>query len=502
VDVARIGRTLGDDGPLGHSLAAVVLTATWVATWRPQVDPDAWWHIGFGDLMAEAATIPATESFSWLTAGDRIVVHSWAWDVSLAAAFRWLGTTGTSLLVLPVTALIVALMWLLVGTIAPRMSPLPRALLILAGVIAAVPMWAPRAQTLDVAFVLATVLVLARYLREGERLGLLALPPIGLLWANLHGSAVLALIATIVIGVVALPVGARLGDWPPRSPLPVLAGGLGAVIGASINPYGPGIFLYPFDREVASAFIPEIVEWRSPALLSTEFLPFTLLLVVAGSVLVTRRSARPDVFVLVTAVAWTILALSSARFVTIAACLLAVVIAPPVASLLHGSSAARQPASSGAGSAPARAGVAGLTAVGVLAIAVIGWTLIAPPAQDAAIGHRLPVAAVDALMAADCRGRLLATYGWGGYVILATGREVGAYGDSAEGPVRDQLAVELVTADPRPWLDRHRVDVVLVPTGGPLSGWLDDSSDWRAAYRDEQATIHVRADATGCSLGV
>jgi hypothetical protein len=205
--------------------------------------------------------------------------------------------------------------------------------------------------------------------------------------------------------------------------------------------------------------------------------------------------------VLVTAVAWTILALSSARFVTIAACLLAVVIARPVASILRGSSAPRQPASTGAGSAPERIVVAGMTALGVFAIAGIGWTLIAPPAQDAAIGHRLPLAAVDALMSTDCRGRLLVAYGWGGYVILATGREVGAYGDSAEGPVRDQLAVELVTADPRHWLDRHRVDVVLVPADGPLSGWLDDASEWRAAYRDEQATMHVRADATGCSLG-
>src|SRR5688500_20283917 len=92
---------------MGGSLAAVVLAAAWVATWRPQLDPDAWWHIAIGESIASAGAIPSTESFSWLTAGDSFVAHSWLWDVLLAGAWRAGGATGTSLLILPVTALIV-----------------------------------------------------------------------------------------------------------------------------------------------------------------------------------------------------------------------------------------------------------------------------------------------------------------------------------------------------------------------------------------------------------
>ena len=73
---------LGDDGPWGHTLAAVVLVGAWVATWRPQVDPDAWWHLAIGDSFIATGGIAATEQFSWLTAGDPFVAHSWLWDIA------------------------------------------------------------------------------------------------------------------------------------------------------------------------------------------------------------------------------------------------------------------------------------------------------------------------------------------------------------------------------------------------------------------------------------
>src|SRR4029453_3412200 len=132
-----------------------------------------------GDSILATGVIPSTESLSWLTAGGPFVAHSWLSDVLLAGAGGVGGATGTSLLVLPVTAAIVWLVWRLVGLAAPGMAPLGRAGLVLAAVIVTLATWAPRAQTLDVAFVLAAVLVLARYLRAGDRRGLVALPVLG-----------------------------------------------------------------------------------------------------------------------------------------------------------------------------------------------------------------------------------------------------------------------------------------------------------------------------------
>ena len=329
-------RLLRDTGPLGGSLAAVVLVAAWVATWRPQLDPDAWWHIAIGASIADTGRVPTTEPFSWLTAGDPFVAHSWLWDVFLAGAWQVGGATGTSLLALPLTALVVWLLWQLIGIAAPSVPPLGRALLVLAAVIVTLPTWAPRAQTLDVVFVLAIVLVLTRYLHLDARRGLVALPLIGLLWANLHGSAILALPACVAIAVVAAPLGARWGAWPRRPLGPILLAGLGGIAAMLLNPYGPSLLAYPFDRGVASAFTPVIVEWRSPDFGAIELLPFRLLLagLLLAAVWLPARSRDP--YLLLTAAAWTFAALGSVRFLSIAGPLLVVALSPAVGASVAG----------------------------------------------------------------------------------------------------------------------------------------------------------------------
>ncbi len=508
----RIGGLLRDDGPMGRSLAAVVLAAAWVATWRPQVDPDAWWHLELGDRILASGALPSVEPFSWLTAGDRFVAHSWLWDVLLAEAWRMAGATGTSLLVLPVTAVVVWLVWELIGLVAPGPALMGRAGLVLFAVVAALPLWAPRAQTLDVAFVLAVVLMLARYLRLGAHRGLISLPVIGLLWANLHGSAVLALVLCVALAAMTLPIGMRWGAWPRRSLRPLVQAGLAGVAATLLNPYGVGLLAYPFERDVASAFSPAISEWRSPDFGAVELLPLRALLIGFLLIAVWYPARARDPFLLLAAGAWTFAALGSVRFVAIAGPLLVIVLAPAVGTAVgrwvgtptnpaqlgeepkrtHG-----RPSRRVGGEPRAAAAIAAVAIAGVL---IAGWLIIDPPRQDAAIFRRMPVAAVAAFDAADCPSRILPAYAWAGYFVWATGLKVGAYGNSAEGAVAQQAGLEAVTIDPGRWLDEHAVNLVLLPSDGPLSHWLDESTDWRLAYQDPQATIHVRLDATGCQV--
>ena len=508
MQAARLRRLLGDDGPMGRALAGVLLVTAWVATWRPQVDPDAWWHLALGDRIVATGSIPAIEPFSWLTAGSGFVEHSWLWDVLLSGAWAAGGATATSLLIVPVTALIVWTTWRLIGLAADDLPPIGRAALVMLALVAALPLWAPRGQTIDVAFVLVTVLVLARYLRLGSRPWLALLPLLGLAWANLHGSGVLALAVSVALALAAGPIGARWGAWPRRPIGPLLVAGAAGMVAAVINPYGPALLTYPFAPEVASAFSPAIVEWRSPDFAALELWPFRAIL--AGLLLVAVRSDdRPrDPFLLLSAALWTFAALGAVRFLSIAAPLVVVAAAPVVGSSLRrwiGGEAARAEASrprdpvTTASRGPASA-IALAAIVGILAS---GWLLIEPGRQEAAIARRLPVDAVAALEAAgpDCDLRLLPAYDWAGYVTWRTGRSVGAYGNSAAVPVTEQARLELVARDPRPWLDEFEVDIVLVHADGPLSRWLDEADDWRPAYRDPQATVHVRAGSSTCQLG-
>jgi hypothetical protein len=278
---------------------------------------------------------------------------------------------------------------------------------------------------------------------------------------------------------------------------------------AAVNPYGLALLLYPFDRDVASAFSPAIAEWGPPDFGAIELLPFRLLLVVVLVVSAWHPGRSRDPFLLLSAAAWTFAALGSVRFLGIAGPLLVVALAPALEDTARvspdgrGATSTRVPPH-GRDAQPGVIGsarpAAALAAVAIAAVLAAGWLIIDPARQDAAIARRQPIAALAALDAAGCTARLLPSYGWAGYVAWATGRQVGAYGNSAERAVEEQAALEALAVDPSPWLDAHGVGAVLMPLDGPLSNWLDEASGWRLAYRDSQATVHVSADAEDCPL--
>jgi hypothetical protein len=482
---------------MGRSISAVILAGAWVSSWRPQIDEDAWWHVAYGRVIVEGGAIPPVERFSWLTEGSPLFLHSWAWDVLLSGADRLGGPTGMSILGLPFLAAVVGLVWLVVRSVAPGIPPIPRASLVLIGMLAGLGFWGARGLTLDVAFVLATILVIATYLARGSMTGLYVLPVIGLLWANLHGSGVPAFGVCLVTALIAIPLARRLGSWPDRSVRPLAMASGVAFAATLVNPYLFRLWTYPLDRSVASAFSPAIVEWRPPDLAAPELFVARLLLPVALVALWRARASAAHPFFILMAAGWTFAALGAARFVPIAAVALVTAVA---ASTTVTSPEATQETEAGSDPPPGGLLVSVATAAIVAVLVVIGASFITPAAQTAAIAHREPVAAVEALHVADCPGRLLAAYGWGGYVIRFADRPVGAYGNSPEGAVTEQTAVELVTIDPRPWLEEHAVEVVLVHADGPLSRWLDEADDWDRRYEDAQASIHVRDDAVGCAF--
>ena len=203
-------------------------------------------------------------------------------------------------------------------------------MLVVLGVVASLPLWAPRGQTLDVLFVLATAFAIASYLRLGTRTALFALPVIGVLWANLHGSALLGLVAILAIGLLSLPIGARWGVWPRPRVAPLAVAAVASLVAAMVNPYGPALLLYPFDRAVASAFSFDIIEWRSPDFRSPELLVARVLIASLLLLAAAWPRRRRDPFLLLTAAGWTFAALGAVRFLPIAALVVVAAAAPAI----------------------------------------------------------------------------------------------------------------------------------------------------------------------------
>lgn len=182
-----------DSAPLGIAAATYAL-----AVGLPAGDPDTYWHIASGRWMLDHAALLREDIFSSTIRGQPYSVGEWLGQVVLALAFEagsWQG-------IVVLRALLVACAAYFLTRVARRTgasvaATIPVVLLALALSRQA---WGDRPQLFSIAL-FPLVLDLCFAAREGRRRALLLLPPLILLWTNLHGGYALGL---VVIGVFAV----------------------------------------------------------------------------------------------------------------------------------------------------------------------------------------------------------------------------------------------------------------------------------------------------------
>ena len=512
---SRLQTLLLDDGPFGRLLALVVLAIAWVATWRPQVDPDAGWHLLVGRQVLADGGPARVDSITWLDPGGPFIAHSWAWDTLMELAYRVGGLSAISVAGAAAGALAVSLMWAILRTFDHPRSPFVRAVLVLIAVLGAAPVWNPRAQIWDLVFVLWAVLGWSTYLRTGRHTVLFTMPIAAILWANLHGGGVLALPISAIALATAVPLGRRWGTWPSR-PVAPLAASVGlAMVAFLANPYGPDTLRYwalvlfsgPSQRFIA--------EWQTPDMKQVGFLVFRVVLAIAPLLTLGLPRRDRDPLFLLLAAGWTVIALGMARLVLLAMPLVVLAIAPTLDGLVARWTDRNEPPAVGSGASPDKGldtrgarvrqlpspvlAVFGLLLVFVIAIGVVR---IAPSAQDAALRSEFPVEAVNDLIAARCDGLILNYYNWGGYLAWRWGHRVGAYGNSdsiGDANLEEQARLLALTVDPRQFLERTGATLMLIPSEGPLDRWVVESGGWTVIHRDDMAVLWERSDRATCT---
>lgn len=485
---------------VARAVAVVLLVVAWVATWRPTLDPDVWWHIVLGDAIRRDGAIPPTDILSWWTGGEPLVAHSWAWDVIVSIAYGAAGPLGVSLVGMAVGALVVALLRGLVRVTAERrLGLVGSALAVVVAVVTVVPLWSPRAGLVDLAAVLGLTVAWSCYLRRGAAWAVWTVPLITVLWANLHGSAILAYGLCLVALAIAVPIGVRWGTWPARPWRPlVVTAGIG-VLATLVNPYGPGLWTYLTDSRVASALNASLDEWRSPDFGSMGLIAMRIVLASGVLVALALRGRDRDPLVLLLAAGWTFLTLGAVRFGIIAGPLLVIALAPGTAAAIAVWTG-RRPRDRGPSPAPTQPSgrtVIGLASLVIVGVIIAGTRLIEPSVQERLIVGRFPVAAVEAIRD-DCTGRVFNAYDWGGYIAHAWGTPVGAYGNSPGHVVDEQASLENLRADPGPFLERNGVEILILKSASPLAQWVRASPGWETRYEDDLAIVSTRVGAEPC----
>ena len=154
-------------------------------------DGDTGWHIRTGDWILQNGRVPDRDIFSFSKAGEPWFAWEWLWD----AAFAWLHRAGGLPLVALASLLVISVTFTLLFRFAGRKcgNVIIAAAMTLIAMMASIIHWLARPHLFTLLFVVIFSIVLDR-VREGLTRLLWWLPPLTVLWTNLHGGFFLGVV--------------------------------------------------------------------------------------------------------------------------------------------------------------------------------------------------------------------------------------------------------------------------------------------------------------------
>jgi hypothetical protein len=455
--------------------------------------PDILWTLLRGAWMAEHGRLIDTDPFTSapLIPGPVIDVQ-WLADL-VYHAFDALGglpmvITGTAVAVTLTYALLLAACATASGHL--RLS----CLAVWAAYALGASNLSPRPQTL--AYPLFAVFLLAvtrAEWRKDTRL-LWLLPPLTVVWANVHGSF---FTGWALLGCAA--VGRVISTRNLLSARPYVATLLGCVVASVLTPYGPGTLTYLATINSNAVIREHVTEW-APTTVSLREGPlfFASLLVLGGLMLKSRL--RLTFVELTTLLVFGYLAWSSVRAIV----WWGLVIAPTLARLL-GSVVADRPQT---GRNLPALNLAIIGGVAMLAFASLptnkGLIPLLPADKQGLFTPDTPVAVGEYVRSHDPPpGRMLNAQEWGGYLEWATWPRHQVFLDGRIELHPDQvwfdyLDIVFPSARWRSLVDEYGISYFVLSKADEADVIADLRTDsaWRLDYEDDQAVVFSRAAAS------
>ncbi len=179
---------------------------------QPLVDPDFGWHLRAGlDLVQQGWRLPETDPYSHTVPDWLWVEHAWLTDGFIGLIYNGLGKAGPLGVILFFAA--VTLGAFLTAASPVQASRTHKLLAVSAVLWVALPFLGARTQMITL-LGLALVLWLCRRFLAGTLPHLWVLPPLFLLWANLHGGFSAGLFTlTLVLGA-SVTIRLVISRWP------------------------------------------------------------------------------------------------------------------------------------------------------------------------------------------------------------------------------------------------------------------------------------------------
>ena len=464
---------------------------------------DFWWQAKAGEVILKTHSIPHQDPFSWTASGQPWMVHEWLTDV----LFYWLAHRPLGWLLAYKCGLSVLVCGLALLRTWQRSRSVPLAVGAVVVVGFVMRDFADlRPQMLTFTLLNGLLVALDAYQRGGARWLPWGLPVVFVIWANLHGAAVVGLL------LIALWVGGEaIGKWmlgeQGPSVLPLALGVAASCLAVGINPNGFLVYAYPFQVLGHPQVKNYILEWVSPDFHGLDNLPFEVLLLgLFGAMALARAGGRPRFGELLMLLAMAYAALYAVRN----APAFALAAAPPTAVALASvwkEAPGLVPIRKLAAGSAARLAGAGALALTLALLLASQFPRAAPRswAVDTIDYHSFPIKGAQLLAEGNWPGPLYNDYNWGGYLIwsLYPARKVFIDGRAeiyySTGTLDDDIRIHNVAPGWHEALDRRGVQVVLTKKDEWLAEGLRHQSDWRSVFAGPVEQVFVRAPGADAS---
>lgn len=450
--------------------------ALWHEAMHSGLSGDVFYQLASGRWMLSHHSVIRHDAFSYTVGGRPWLDEEWGFQVVLAWLVAHLGPVSYWLLssgACTGAVLLGAARWRRTG--AGWLWTATLSILAAAGLSVAL---TPRPQDLSYLFFSLLLLLMSAARRQSR--WLFAIPPLLLVWANVHGSFLLGL------GVLALELGwSTLPNWPGRAQLgqglSKSATGvtfIASVVATMVNPHGPRLLAYALRVSTAPQLTSFIAEWQSP-----DFHSYFYLAIIVGPVLllVALLAFTKTVFALDDLVLALLLLLGTLH---------AVRFTPYFVLAICAVLARWQPLP--------RESIRPAILTVPLSAVLAGALLVGPhvPAGAPQVGNgslATPIAATKFL--AHQRGRVFSTYWWDDYLIsqgipvFVDGRTDLYFGT---GVLRTYISVSTLSVNPDRVLNRWGIRWVMWDTGDALSTYLAQDPRWRVKLHAGEAVVFER----------
>ena len=452
----------------------------------PVEDPDLWWHLRTGQWILTNGYVPTIDHFSTYGMGKRWIPYSWLFEVVIYGIYSGFGLTGIVAFTVVMSLLIALALHKIV-----RRAQLPFVLeiVLMASALASMkPLITPRSWLFSILFFAVELLILFDVRRSGRSVYLWLLPPLFVIWANIHLQFIYGLAAIMFLWLEV--VFTRLyhsrmeGVRSPSIPIAHLtSAGIACLAAVLVTPYHYQVIYPILDVSTQTGAFSNVLElhpmyFRSPAdwfvLLLTlvaayvlgwrrEWMIFPLLLLAMGAFLGFR--SRRDVWVVVlTAVAtvseFRIIQSTSEYFVFSRRRILAIAAAVALAGYLIGNH--RQ---------------------------------ITEAQLKNVVAQQFPAKAVDFIIGNRLPGPLFNNFDWGGYLIwrlpalpVSIDNRMNVHGD-------ERIERSLATWSGREGWNKDpelaSAQLVVADTRRPLVALLRADRRFKLVYEDGTAAVFV-----------